>query len=93
MNTSELDYELPAERIARFPAERRDHSRLLVYDRASDSVEHAHFADLPKFLDRPVNFFRNNAAVLKGRIFAKKDSWKTPSAPPCSKSSKTEEPS
>ena len=74
MNTSELDYELPAERIARFPAERRDHSRLLVYDRASDSVEHAHFADLPKFLDRPVNFFRNNAAVLKGRIFAKKDS-------------------
>lgn len=74
MNTSELDYELPTERIARFPAERRDHSRLLVYDRASDSVEHAHFADLPKFLDRPVNFFRNNAAVLKGRIFAKKDS-------------------
>lgn len=74
MNTSELDYELPAERIARFPAERRDHSRLLVYDRASDSVEHAHFADIPKFLDRPVNFFRNNAAVLKGRIFAKKDS-------------------
>ena len=74
MNASELDYELPPERIARFPAEKRDRSRLLVYDRATDSVEHAHFADLPKFLDRPVNFFRNNAAVLKGRIFAKKDS-------------------
>ena len=73
MNSSELDYTLPPERIARFPSEKRDGSRLLVYDRASDTIEHAHFADLPKFLKTNFNFFRNNAAVLKGRIFAKKD--------------------
>lgn len=73
MNSSELDYTLPPERIARFPSEKRDGSRLLVYDRASDTIEHAHFADLPKFLKTSFNFFRNNAAVLKGRIFAKKD--------------------
>lgn len=73
MNSSELDYTLPPERIARFPSEKRDGSRLLVYDRASDTIEHAHFADLPKFLKTNFNFFRNNAAVLKGRIFAKKE--------------------
>lgn len=73
MNSSELDYYLPQERIARFPAEKRDNSRLLVYDRQSDAIEHAHFSDLPKFLRSNYNFFRNNAAVLKGRIFAKKE--------------------
>ncbi len=74
MNTSELDYILPDERIARFPADKRDNSRLLVYRRKDGSIEHARFSDLPKFLDCPYNFFRNNAAVLKGRIFAKKPS-------------------
>src|SRR6266511_3093068 len=32
MDTSELDYDLPAELIAQHPAARRDASRLLVYD-------------------------------------------------------------
>lgn len=72
MDSALLDYELPLERIARFPAEKRDNSRLLVYDRTSDTIEHAHFADLPKYLKTSHNFFRNNASVLKGRIFAKK---------------------
>ncbi len=73
MNSSELDYDLPGERIARFPAAKRDNSKLLVYDRASDSMEHARFSDLPKFLKTKFNFFRNNAAVLKARLFAKKN--------------------
>ncbi len=74
MDASELDYILPDERIARFPAEKRDNSRLLVYNRKDDSITHAHFSDLPNFIKTPHQFFRNNAAVLKGRIFAKKPS-------------------
>ncbi len=74
MDASELDYILPDERIARFPAEKRDNSRLLVYNRKDGSIQHAHFSDLPSFIKTPHQFFRNNAAVLKGRIFAQKPS-------------------
>ena len=43
-----LDYELPPELIAQQPAEVRDASRLLVYERASGTVRHRVFADLPE---------------------------------------------
>ena len=46
MRSSELDYELPPELIAQRPAERRDASRLLVFDRASGDVRHRLFSDL-----------------------------------------------
>ncbi len=48
MKVSELDYELPRELIAQRPAERRDGSRLLVYDRASEEVRHRRFSELPE---------------------------------------------
>jgi S-adenosylmethionine:tRNA ribosyltransferase-isomerase len=47
MKSSELDYDLPPELIAQHPAERRDESRLLVYDRALRRVRHRRFGDLP----------------------------------------------
>ena len=47
METSRLDYELPSELIAQHPAERRDESRLLVFDRGSGEVRHRRFAELP----------------------------------------------
>src|SRR5947208_10083742 len=48
MKSAVLDYDLPPELIAQHPAERRDASRLLVYDRASGAVRHRIFADLPE---------------------------------------------
>src|SRR5205807_2512362 len=47
MKSSVLDYDLPPELIAQRPAERRDESRLLVYERSSGAVRHRSFADLP----------------------------------------------
>jgi S-adenosylmethionine:tRNA ribosyltransferase-isomerase len=48
MKSSVLEYDLPPELIAQRPAERRDASRLLVYDRASGAVRHRTFAELPE---------------------------------------------
>src|SRR2546421_39892 len=47
MKASVLEYDLPAELIAQHPTERRDESRLLVYERSSGAVRHRRFADLP----------------------------------------------
>jgi S-adenosylmethionine:tRNA ribosyltransferase-isomerase len=48
MDTAQLEYELPPELIAQRPADRRDESRLLVFDRASGDVRHRRFAELPE---------------------------------------------
>ena len=47
MKRSELEYALPPELIAQHPAQRRDGSRLLVYDRPTGDVRHRFFWELP----------------------------------------------
>lgn len=71
MNTDEFDYPLPPELIAQAPADRRDDSRLMVVNRQTRSVEHAHFRDLPDFLPT-CRLFRNNACVFRARLPAKR---------------------
>jgi S-adenosylmethionine:tRNA ribosyltransferase-isomerase len=67
MELSELDYELPPELIAQQPAERRDASRLLVYDRATRAVRHRTFAELPDELNRELVVV-NDTKVVPARI-------------------------
>lgn len=74
MEIARFDYHLPLERIAQEPAPRRDASRLMVIDRATRQVTHARFADIGDFLPADARFFRNNAAVLKARLFGQRPS-------------------
>ena len=67
-----FDYELPPERVAQTPADRRDASRLLVVDRRSRRLEHRRFTDLPEYLRAGDILFRNNAAVLPARLAARR---------------------
>ena len=67
MDTSELDYDLPSELIAQHPTERRDASRLLVYDRASGAVRHRTFAELPEELSGELAVV-NDTRVVPARI-------------------------
>jgi S-adenosylmethionine:tRNA ribosyltransferase-isomerase len=50
MKQSELEYSLPEELVAQHPAERRDESRLLVYERERGDVRHRRFRELPEEL-------------------------------------------
>src|SRR4029450_1867157 len=47
MRVSEFEYDLPPALIAQHPEARRDESRLLVYERVSQVVDHRRFAELP----------------------------------------------
>src|SRR5215471_7836451 len=67
MDLSELDYELPPELIAQYPAERRDASRLLVYERATGSVRHRTFDELPEVLQGELVVV-NDTKVVPARI-------------------------
>ena len=70
MKTSDFDYYLPQELIAQHPAEPRDSSRLLVYDRAADKIFHRHFYDITDYLKEGDLLVRNNTKVLPARMFA-----------------------
>src|SRR5881275_3121697 len=67
MRSDELDYVLPPELIAQRPAERRDDSRLLVYERGSGAVRHRQFADLPEEVGS-VLVVVNDTRVVPARI-------------------------
>ncbi len=67
MEAAELDYDLPPELIAQHPAERRDASRLLVYERATGDVRHRTFAELPSELSGELAVV-NDTRVVPARI-------------------------
>jgi S-adenosylmethionine:tRNA ribosyltransferase-isomerase len=67
MDTSSLEYELPAELVAQVPIEPRDASRLLVYRRATGAIEHRLFRDLPNVLDGELVVV-NDTRVVPARL-------------------------
>ena len=69
MKTSDFDYYLPENLIAQTPVYPRDSSRLLVYDRKKDTIEHKHFYDIIDYLKPGDVLVRNNTKVLPARMF------------------------
>src|SRR5262245_30008452 len=67
MKRAELEYSLPPELIAQHPTERRDESRLLVFERASGEVRHRRFRELPQELGGELVVV-NDARVVPARL-------------------------
>ncbi len=65
---SELDYALPPELIAQEPAERRDGSRLLVFERATGEVRHRLFRALPEEVPKRALVVVNDTRVIPARL-------------------------
>ena len=67
MKTRELEYDLPSALIAQHPVARRDESRLLVYERLSERVDHRTFAELPDVIGSALTVV-NDTRVVPARI-------------------------
>ena len=57
---------------AQSPSEKRDHSRLLVFNRTKETITHHHFLELPDLLPPCLSILRNDVSVLKARLPGKR---------------------
>lgn len=72
MKLSDFDYDLPPNLIAQKPQKPRDHSRLLILDRAAGAIQHQHFYQLIDFLKRGDTLVLNNSKVFPARLLGTK---------------------
>ena len=68
----DFGYHLPEDRIARYPAARRDRSRLLVAPRSGEPFEHRVFRDLPGLMRAGDVLVVNESRVLPVRLLGAK---------------------
>ncbi len=69
---SSYSYSLPPELIAQYPAQPRDHARLLVYHQQTQQVEHRHFFELPEILPPQTLLVMNNSKVFPARLHGRR---------------------
>lgn len=72
LKTESYDYYLPEELIAQKPADKRDNSRLLVYNRADKSIQHKVFHDIIDYLKAGDVLVVNNTKVIPARLYGTK---------------------
>src|SRR5659263_162240 len=65
-------YDLPQERIARYPLPERDESKLLLWD--GKSISDRVFKELPAILNRDDLLVFNNTRVIRARLLFTKES-------------------
>ena len=73
MQVKDFTYELPQELIAQYPLEPRDHSRLLVVDKNTGTIEHRYFYDLCEYLRHDDLLVFNDTRVIPARLHGVKD--------------------
>lgn len=72
LNIDDFDYELPDERIAKFPLAERDHSKLLVW--RNGTIAERNFYNLPEVLPEGAMLVFNNTKVFRARLIMHKPS-------------------
>ena len=73
MLISEFDYHLPQELIAQSPLPKRDHSRMMICDRKTGDIRHAHFFDFPEYCRKEDILVLNSSKVIPAKIWGKKE--------------------
>ena len=73
MRLEDFDYELPRELIAQTPSLKRDECRLMVLDRAKNTIEHRHFYDILEYLHEGDCLVVNDSRVIPARLYGIKE--------------------
>ncbi len=73
MKLSQFKFNLQKELIAKFPAESRDESRLLVVHKESGKLEHKVFKDIVDYVDDQDVMVFNNTKVFPARLYGNKE--------------------
>jgi len=73
MKLSQYKYNLPEELIAKFPAEKRDESRLMVLHRDTGKIEHRIFKDILDYFEENDVMVVNNTKVFPARLYGNKE--------------------
>lgn len=69
MLVSDYTYDLPEERIAKFPPEERGSTRLLVLDRNTGAIQDSYYRNLDEFLNPGDVLVLNDTRVMQSRLF------------------------
>jgi len=73
LRLNDFDYKLPKSRIAQDPWPKRDHSKLMVLHKESQTLEHKKFHNLPDYVKKNDLVILNETKVFPARLFAIKD--------------------
>ncbi|HWP81763.1 MAG TPA: tRNA preQ1(34) S-adenosylmethionine ribosyltransferase-isomerase QueA [Bacteroidota bacterium] len=73
MKLSDFKYPLPRNLIAKFPVTPRDRSRLMVLNRADESIEERRFSEIVDFFHKGDCLVVNETKVFQARLFGKKE--------------------
>jgi S-adenosylmethionine:tRNA ribosyltransferase-isomerase len=71
--TSHYDFELPVDRIAQFPTERRGESRMMVVNRSTGEIAHKQFGDLEQMIPAGDAIVLNTTRVFRARLLGVRD--------------------
>ena len=73
MKLSQYKYNLPEDLIAKYPADKRDESKLMIVDRVTGKVEHKVFRDIIDYFEEGDVFVVNNTKVFPARLYGNKE--------------------
>jgi S-adenosylmethionine:tRNA ribosyltransferase-isomerase len=71
--TSHYDFDLPIDRIAQFPTERRGESRMMVVNRSTGEISHRQFGDLEHLIPAGDAIVLNTTRVFRARLLGVRD--------------------
>jgi S-adenosylmethionine:tRNA ribosyltransferase-isomerase len=73
MKLSDFKYPLPRNLVAKFPAKPRDHSRMMVLNRADEAMEDRKFHEIADYFNKGDCLVVNETKVFQARLFGKKE--------------------